>query len=351
MSKLKGLGATARSLQHNFREIETPNADLDRISDNIHSATGVDEVMEKLRERLNSLERKPRKDAVTCVEYLMTASPEWFSSASGEQQDSFFKSSYEWLDEKYGTENIISFSIHKDETTPHIPAHIVPITKDGRLSAKELIGAKKQMQEDQTTFALKHEHIGLERGVKGSKAVHQDIKAYYASVNKAKEAERNSRERFYAAIPDKKIFESGEQYKKRVGQSLNDEFKSLHQKASHVSNKALTEERASPPKIENNELKEVNRMVKFKHADLEREYEALDEMYDSLSYTHEDYLRYFSEALGEDKMFSIIKEGQEKDIAKYNRMKEEKLKKEREEQRKADERKPKYRSQSRGRSI
>ncbi len=331
MSKLKGLGSTARSLQHNFREIETPNANESLIKDNIHSATGVDEVMGRLRERLRSLERKPRKDAVTCVEYLMTASPEWFLSATVEQKEEFFKGSQEWLENKYGKENVISFSIHVDETTPHISAHVVPITKDGRLSAKELIGAKKQMQEDQTTFAAKHEHIGLERGIKGSKAVHQDIKSYYASVNKAKEEERNIKERFYAAIPDKKIFEGNEQYKQRVGQRLNEEFKGLQQKASHASNKALTEERAKnlmqSTQEENNRLKNRNKELRSK-SDERRE--IIEDLIEAVG--------------GFDKAQNILGK-------LYEQREAEEKARELEKQRKAEERKRQYRSQSRGRSI
>ncbi len=266
MNKLKGLGATARSLQHNFREVETPNADMERSTANIHSVSGTDEALGLLRRRLESLDRKVRKDAVTCVEYLMTASPEWFASADQDQKDAFFEGSREWLEDKYGKENIVSFSIHQDETTPHIAAHVAPITKDGRLSAKELIGAKKQMQEDQTSFAAKHEHIGLERGVMGSKAVHQDIKAYYASVNKAKNEEMRVKERFYQSIPEKKMFENPKSHKKRIAESLNEEFKDLREKASMTTEIARTEERSKRVLVDvqnqNNMLRDQNKQLR-----------------------------------------------------------------------------------------
>lgn len=244
MNKLKGGSDVAKSLNHNFRDKATPNADPERSQLNIHMATGTDAAMGMLRKRLNSLDRTPRKDAVTCVEYLMTASPEWFAETSEQQHQEFFNGCKEWLASKYGNENIISFSVHLDETTPHISAHVVPITKDGRLSAFELIGSKKQMQDDQTSFAVKHEHLGLERGVKGSKAEHQDIKSYYAGVNRAHEEEKSVKERFYEAIPDKKPLEKSENYRKRLAESLNDEFKTLQQKASQTTNFARAEAKA-----------------------------------------------------------------------------------------------------------
>lgn len=50
--------------------------------------------MQKL---MGLLPQKRRKDAVLAVEYLMTASPDWWKNASSEQQDVFFKNSYAWL--------------------------------------------------------------------------------------------------------------------------------------------------------------------------------------------------------------------------------------------------------------
>ncbi|WP_210408752.1 plasmid recombination protein, partial [Klebsiella pneumoniae] len=72
--KLAKMGNVAASLKHAFRERDTPNADASRTPDNEHmAATSTDAAMGKLRDRLPE---KRRKDAVLCVEYVMTASPE-----------------------------------------------------------------------------------------------------------------------------------------------------------------------------------------------------------------------------------------------------------------------------------
>lgn len=73
-------------------------------------------------------------------------------------------------------------TIHRDETSPHLSAFVVPLTKDGRLSAKEFIGNRTQMTADQTSFAEAVRHLGLERGVEGSKARHTSIADYYRRV-------------------------------------------------------------------------------------------------------------------------------------------------------------------------
>lgn len=43
-------------------------------------------------------------------------------------------------------------TVHLDEKTPHMHFGIVPITQDGRLSAKEVIGNKKALTEFQDRF-------------------------------------------------------------------------------------------------------------------------------------------------------------------------------------------------------
>lgn len=41
------------------------------------------------------------------------------------------------MEEEYGKENLLYATVHMDEITPHMHYGVVPITKDGRLSAKE----------------------------------------------------------------------------------------------------------------------------------------------------------------------------------------------------------------------
>lgn len=178
--KLAKMGNVAASLKHAFRERNTPNADPEKTRENEHMiATSTGAAMGKLREQLPE---KRRKDAVLCVEYVMTASPDWWKAASKEQQVEFFDRSLKWLADKYGPENLIVASVHRDETSPHMTAFVTPITKDGRLSAKEFIGNKAQMQVDQTTFAAAVRDLGLFRGIEGSKGRHQTIRAFYEAL-------------------------------------------------------------------------------------------------------------------------------------------------------------------------
>lgn len=180
--KLAALGSVAASMQHCYRERETHNADEERTPDNQHlGAKSTDEAMGKLRALLPE---KRRKDAVLAVEYVMTASPEWFDKATPEQEKAFFQRSLQWLADKYGADRIVTASIHRDEATPHLSAFVVPLTQDKRLSAKEFIGSREKMRADQTSYAGCVADLGLERGIEGSKATHQTIQQHYAAVQR-----------------------------------------------------------------------------------------------------------------------------------------------------------------------
>lgn len=180
--KLASMGSVAASLQHCYRDRETPNADANRTPANEHrAARGTDEAMGKLRELLPE---KRRKDAVLAIEYVMTASPEWWEKATPAQQADFFDRSQRWLADKYGADRVVVATVHQDETSPHLSAFVVPLTKDGRLSAKEFIGDRAKMRKDQTTYAESVRDLGLDRGIEGSRAKHQSIQQYYAAIER-----------------------------------------------------------------------------------------------------------------------------------------------------------------------
>lgn len=180
--KLTGMGSVASALQHCYRERETPNANAERTPENYCSVSkSTDQAMGRVRELLPE---KRRKDAVLAVEYVMTASPEWWKEATPRQQAEFFARSEQWLEKKYGKDRVVAAVVHRDEATPHLSAFVVPLTQDGRLSAKEFIGGRSKMREDQSTYAESVKKLGLERGIEGSRATHQTVQHYYESINR-----------------------------------------------------------------------------------------------------------------------------------------------------------------------
>lgn len=225
--KLANMGSVAASMQHCYRERETHNADQERTPDNQHlGAKSTDEAMGKLRALLPE---KRRKDAVLAVEYVMTASPEWFAKATPEKEKTFFQRSLQWLADKYGADRIVTASIHRDEATPHLSAFVVPLTQDKRLSAKEFIGSRDKMRADQSSYAGCVADLGLERGIEGSKATHQTIQQHYAAIQQGVKTHASiSTKALEPRVLSKglftKVVETPEQVAERLTESINKGF-------------------------------------------------------------------------------------------------------------------------------
>ncbi|WP_435370841.1 MobV family relaxase [Escherichia coli] len=226
--KLTGMGSVASALQHCYRERETPNANAERTPENYCSVSkSTDQAMGRVRELLPE---KRRKDAVLAVEYVMTASPEWWKEATPRQQAEFFARSEQWLEKKYGKDRVVAAVVHRDEATPHLSAFVVPLTQeDGRLSAKEFIGGRSKMREDQSTYAESVKKLGLERGIEGSRATHQTVQHYYESINRGTRSQVSiSPEALEPRVLRKGIFtkdvEDQAAIAKRLSHAVNDGF-------------------------------------------------------------------------------------------------------------------------------
>ena len=182
--KLKSGQAVRRSLAHAFREQDTPNADPARTPDNTAiGAAGVDEALAKFNARLPY---KVRSNAVLAIEYLVTASPEDMHGKSRAEQDAYFGDALEWLKSRHGDENVVCAGIHRDETTPHMYAYVVPIDERGKLNCRAFLGGAGTLNQMQTSFAQEVGQVhGLQRGIEGSKARHTSIQQYYSRANQA----------------------------------------------------------------------------------------------------------------------------------------------------------------------
>lgn len=182
VAKVKGGGGLGGCADHIERTRETPNAGG---PGGIRYLVGGDPA-EEVRSRLPE---KVRKNAVVAVEHLLTASPEYFRphnpSAAGTwdemRTEMWAQRAVEWLKRKYG-DNLASAVLHLDEATPHIHALVVPLTPDGRLSAKTLY-TPVTLTALQDSYANAMAPLGLERGIRGSTAKHEDISRYYGRVN------------------------------------------------------------------------------------------------------------------------------------------------------------------------
>lgn len=222
INKIKSLGAMSRIYQHNFRTCYTPNADAklkeknkDYIErDNSLDYNGLWE--QRIKEARSVGKLSIRKNSVLAYEVLLT-----YTKTEDIIPEKWAKDSIAWLQEYFGKENVLSAQLHADEPGNfHIHALVVPITKDGRLCAREFTGGRTKMITIQNEYAKAVEKYGLKRGLRNSRAKHTDIKRFYAAINSVV----NTR------VPMREEGELEEDYQDRVTKFIQDEkFKLLSQ--------------------------------------------------------------------------------------------------------------------------
>lgn len=176
MMKIKS-GAVGGIQSHNNREHEpktNPDVDMSRSEDN-YDLISCDNYKRSIKEKLSNLvesSRAVRKDAVVVCNFIVTSDNETMNALGADRQREFFEDSVKWFSDRYGADRVLNATVHMDETTPHLHIGVMPITQDGRLSAKAIF-TKTEMKAIQTEFARDvGEKYGLERGVEGSERTH-----------------------------------------------------------------------------------------------------------------------------------------------------------------------------------
>lgn len=167
-AKHKGGASKALSAHHERTKdfyISNPDIDRSRTSQNFHLVTPRWSYEQEIRHRIRVAGCRVRKDSVKFVDTLVTVSPEFAQEHAAEMPE-YFTRAFTFLKERVGEENIISAVVHLDETTPHMHLCFVPLTKDNRLSAKEILGNKKNMIRWQDDFyaCMAERWPELERG-------------------------------------------------------------------------------------------------------------------------------------------------------------------------------------------
>ena len=210
-AKLKTIGNISGSLAHTYRTINTPNADPSRTHLNDNSLPSHADALLAIKDKLPE---KKRKNGVLCIEYLITASPDWEGWGT-DKQAQYLNDARSWLEQRHGVDNVAMVGIQLDESTPHIVAYVVPKDPKGKMNARYWLGGADKLTAMQTDFASKvGVKYGLERGVEGSQAKHQDVKRFLYSNTKTTQRDASS------LAPPKTFELSIGKYKERAEQSI-----------------------------------------------------------------------------------------------------------------------------------
>ena len=197
--KLSGLAGIRHHLLDRDRVKTNPDIDLARSQlnhaiENLSPENLIRDV--RLRIKQLQLKRKPRTDAVGLEDFIIGASADFMLQLGEDKREQYFSDALHFFQHRYGKENVMYCFCHLDEHNPHVHIGIIPVTPDGRLSARDLFNPKS-LEKLQTDFHREvAQHYELKRGEHHSRnylelnqfklqRTKQDIQEFTADLNSA----------------------------------------------------------------------------------------------------------------------------------------------------------------------
>ena len=253
VSKVKSGANTTGIQKHVQRENNNyENEDIDHskthlnydlVNDNKQNFNNL--IEEKIEQNYTS-KRKIRTDAVKHIDGLITSDNEFFNNQTPEDTKHFFEQAKQFLEQEYGKDNLLYATVHMDEKTPHMHYGVVPITDDGRLSAKEVVGNKKALTEFQDRFNeyVKQRGYDLERGQSRqvTNAKHEQISQYKQKTEYHKqEYERESQKTDHIKQKNDKLMQEYQKSLETLKKPINVPYELETEKVGGLFNKEVQE--------------------------------------------------------------------------------------------------------------
>jgi phage host-nuclease inhibitor protein Gam len=210
---------------------------------------------------------KARSNSVLALDTIYTASPQFFQERTNAENDKFFQDCLKFHNEHFG--HIISAVVHYDETTPHLHIISVPLTQDGRLSARDVIGNKAKMSKTQDAFFEQvGRGYGLERGIHmDGQEKKQHISAQEHELREIKQEITREQERLEAAEHSEETARTRAQKYRQTAAELQKQIKQLQEERveQHNSLKMLSASKISRQK----ELRALDYTLQEKKSEFE----------------------------------------------------------------------------------
>jgi Plasmid recombination enzyme len=206
--KVKSRAQITEAAEHNFRlrqqaNINSANTHLNKILVNSLDVdvTKASDLQKKLTVFYKELGIKERSDNVLMMEFVVSASPEFFENKTPAQIEFWAKHQVDFFQKKFPGQIKIAV-LHLDEKTPHLHFMIgteMKSVKKYKNQKGEFFKETWSLNADRynpkflvdlhTEHAKHNEKFGLKRGVKGSMRNHTSLKEFYSIVDKALSAD------------------------------------------------------------------------------------------------------------------------------------------------------------------
>lgn len=224
---------------------------------------------------------KARSNSVLALDTIYTASPQFFQERTNAENDKFFQDCLKFHNEHFG--HIISAVVHYDETTPHLHIISVPLTQDGRLSARDVIGNKAKMSKTQDAFFEQvGKSYGLERGIHmDGQEKRQHISAQEHELREIRQKIARGQEELEAIEHSKESARTRAQTARQTATELQKQVEQLQEERvkQHNSLKMLSASKTDRQK----ELRGINNAIRQKQRELEAIKEDVEEVKEYLT--------------------------------------------------------------------
>ncbi len=133
------------------------NENIDSSRTHLNYNLAVHQQMEQgefIRQRCSEVKCQNRKDVNVMCSWVLTAPKDL---PQGELHQ-FFKNGYEFLENRYGKENVVSAYVHCDEHQPHMHFAFVPVAEDKKKGGYKVCAKEVTTKQDLKTF-----HIDLDK--------------------------------------------------------------------------------------------------------------------------------------------------------------------------------------------
>lgn len=224
---------------------------------------------------------RTRSNSVLALDTLYTASSEFFQGKTNEENDTFFRDCLKFHERHFG--HIISAVIHYDETTPHLHVISVPLTQDGRLSARDVIGNKAKMSKAQDEFFEQvGKGYGLERGI------HMDGQEKKKHISAQEHELREIRQKIARGQEELKAVEHSVETARTRAQTARQTATELQKQVEQLQEERVKQHNSlkmlSASKTDRqNELKKINNNIRQKQHEFEAITRDLEEVKEYLT--------------------------------------------------------------------
>ena len=225
-------------MEHTYQHADPKriNLNMNLIPENEYSKMSLPKAIKQRIEKGYQGKKKIRNDSVKYLSHVLTGSHEDMKKIFSDQnqRQSWLQKNYDFVASEYGKENILRFTLHLDEKTPHLHAITVPLTADGRLSAKEVYGNKGALTARQDRYAEAMNEFGLQRGLKRTGIKNDKAADYYARISQAQRNVENT-----ISEPSRNILGG---YKESSVLEMQEALKSAHLALSDLKEKYKREQ-------------------------------------------------------------------------------------------------------------